>query len=222
AAVAVGTVVAGAGGWGWAALLVVFVAAASAASALPPRPQAPRRNARQVLANGLVAAAAAWLNRLEVAGAGAVFAAALSAAWADTWATEFGVRYGGRPRRLWGRQPLEPGTSGGVTAAGTAAGLLAAACCGGLAGALGVAPAGWTAAAGVVGMLADSVVGGAVQVQYRCGTCGREGESVRCPCGGRARRVRGLRWVDNDATNLMATAAAGALGLWGSLPGRLP
>jgi len=28
--------------------------------------------------------------------------------------------------------------------------------------------------------------------------------------------------VDNDATNLLATAASGALGLWWSLPGRLP
>ncbi len=222
AAVAVGTVVAGAGGWRWAALLLGFVTAASAASALPPRPQAPRRNARQVLANGLVAAVAAGLHGLGVAPAGAVFAAALSAGWADTWATEFGVRYGGRPRRLWGREPLEPGVSGGITTAGTAAGVLAAVCCGGLAGALAIAPTGWTAGAGLVGMLVDSAVGGAVQGHYRCSTCGREGESVRCPCGGRTQRVRGLWWVDNDATNLLATAAAGALGLWGSLPGGLP
>ncbi|MDR7595751.1 MAG: DUF92 domain-containing protein [Armatimonadota bacterium] len=222
AAVAVGTVVAGAGGWRWAVLLVGFVAAASAASALPPRPQAPRRNARQVLANGLVAAVAAWLNGLQAVSAGPAFAAALSAAWADTWATEFGVRYGGRPRRLWDRKPLEPGASGGITAAGTAAGVVAAVCCGGLAGALGIAPAGWTATAGVAGMLLDSVVGGAVQAHYRCTACGRETELSRCGCGGRTRRVRGLRWVDNDATNLLATAASGALGLWWSLPGRLP
>jgi uncharacterized protein (TIGR00297 family) len=214
AAAAVGTVVAGAGGWRWAALLLAFVALASAASALPPRPQAPRRKARQVLANGLVACAAAALHGLGLGPAGPAFAAAVAASWADTWATEFGLRYGKTPRSLWGGRPVEPGASGGVTAAGTLAGLVAAGCCGLAAAALGVAPFGLTALAGTAGMVLDSLVGATVQAQFRCPDCGRTGDSRACACGHGACRVRGLEWLDNDGTNLVATCAAGAVGLW--------
>lgn len=222
AAVMVGTAVAGGGGWGWAALLAAFVALASAASALPPRPQAPHRNARQVLANGLVASAAALLHALGAKSAGPVFAAAVAAAWADTWATEFGLRYGGKPRRLWDGRATEPGASGGVTAAGTVAGLAAAGCCGALAHILGIAPAATTAAAGTLGMLVDSLVGGSVQAHYRCPACGREAETAACPCGGRGQLLDGLRWLDNDLTNLVCTAAAGAFGLWWAAAGGVP
>ncbi len=221
AAVAVGTTVAGAGDWMWAVLLVVFVAAASCASALPPRPQPPRRTARQVLANGSVAALAALLHPQPVAAA--VFAGAVAAAWADTWATEFGVRYGGTPRTLWGWRVAAPGLSGGVTWAGTAAGVAAALCCGLAASVLGVAPAGPTAAAGVAGMLVDSLVGGTLQAQFRCTRCGRVGETAACGCGAPARPVRGLRWLDNDVTNLLATASGGGLAMcWAVWAGGVP
>jgi uncharacterized membrane protein len=174
-----------------------------------------------VLANGAVACLAAVAHGLGVVGAGAAFAAAVAAAWSDTWATEFGVRYGGTPR-LWGTRPAEPGTSGAVTAVGTLAALAAAACCGALAHAVRVAPAGWTAGAGVFGMLVDSLLGATVQAQYRCPCCDRPGETASCPCGGRGVQVRGLRWVDNDATNLLCTAAAAAFGVWWSASGGVP
>jgi uncharacterized protein (TIGR00297 family) len=222
AAVVVGTVVAGGGGWSWAALLVLFVAAASLASALPPQPQAPRRSARQVLANGGVACLAAAAGGLHLSAAAPVFAAAVAAAWADTWATEFGTRYGGRPRRLWGLGLVEPGASGGVTALGTAAGLVAAGCCGVAAAALAVAPAALTAAAGAAGMLVDSLLGATVQEEFRCPGCGRVGETPRCVCGAQARRVRGVPGWGGGWTNFVATAAAASVGLGWTLLASVP
>jgi len=109
-----------------------------------------------------------------------------------------------------GLQPVDPGTSGGVTALGSAAGVAAAALCGLLAAAFGIAPVPSTAAAGVLGALADSLLGATVQAAFRCTRCGRRGETPRCACGARGELERGLRWLDNDAVNLLATAV-GAL-----------
>ncbi len=215
AAVLVGTLVTGFGGWSWAALLVLFVAAASLSSALPPQPQAPRRSARQVLANGGVAClAAAAYGLFPIPGFAAAFAGALATAWADTWATEFGVRYGGRPRRLWGLDPVEPGASGGVTVLGTAAGLVAAGLCGLVAAALGVAPAGTTTLAGAVGMMVDSLMGATLEAEFRCPRCGRPGETARCSCGGQARRIRGMKAWGGGWTNFLATGTGAAAALW--------
>ncbi|MER3456346.1 MAG: hypothetical protein C4304_05585 [candidate division GAL15 bacterium] len=215
AAAVVGTVVAGAGGWDWAVVLVVFVATASAASALPPHAQRPRRTARQVFANGAVACAAALLHQAGVANSGAAFAGAVSSAWADTWAAELGVRYGGSPWSLRDGRRLEPGTSGGITVVGTAAGILAAVACGLLAAVVGVAPLGATAVAGCAGMAADSLLGAGWQARFSCSCCGRTGEEPRCPCGAVGRCSTGIRWLDNDVTNLLATCVgAGVSVLW--------
>lgn len=219
AAVVVGAAVAGAGGWSWAVLLVLFVAAASLASALPPRLQPPRRRARQVVANGGAACVAALAHGLGVFELQAAFAGAVCAAWADTWATEFGVRFGTRPRRLWDLQPVDPGVSGGATVVGTAAGVAAAGFCGLAAWALGLAPAAATAVAGTFGMLVDSLLGATVQAQFQCERCGRSGEDPVCPCGGRAQRVRGLAGWDNHWTNFVATGVAGLASLWATYHG---
>lgn len=219
AAVVVGTVVAGAGGWSWAVLLILFVAAASGVSALPPRAQPPRRRARQVVANGGVACVAALAHGLGVPELQAAFAGSVCAAWADTWATEFGVRFGTRPRRLWDLKPVDPGVSGGVTLVGTAAGVAAAGCCGLATWALGLAPAAATAAAGTFGMLVDSLLGAAVQAQFQCERCGRSGEDPVCPCGGPVQRVRGRAGWDNHWTNFVATGVAGLVSLWATYHG---
>jgi uncharacterized protein (TIGR00297 family) len=208
AGAAVGFAVILTGGWSWAGLLLAFVVAGSLASRLPPAAGPPRRTTRQVLANGTVAALAALAHPAAWAAPG--FAGAVAAAWADTWSSEFGTRYGGPPRRVVGLQPVDPGTSGGVTALGSAAGVAAAALCGLLAAAFGIAPVPSTAAAGVLGALADSLLGATVQAAFRCTRCGRRGETPRCACGARGELERGLRWLDNDAVNLLATAV-GAL-----------
>jgi uncharacterized protein (TIGR00297 family) len=150
-----------------------------------------RRNARQVLANGGVAAAAGFIGAWPIA------AGALAAAAADTWATEVGAWSPTPPRLITSGAPVPRGTDGGITPLGTAGGVLGAVVIGGLAALLepravgpGSAHPGWTgtvvAGAGVVGMLVDSLLGATLQ--------GPED-----------------RWLDNDSVNLATTLTGAGL-----------
>ncbi len=222
AATLVGSTVLYFAGFGAAVVLVLFFVSSSALSALPPDGARASRDARQVLANGSVAAlAAAFITGYSWAGA--AFLGATAAAAADTWATEIGVWLGRNPRSILTMRPQPPGTSGAVSWAGTLAAL---------AGSLAVAVAGlwlipeaavaWIpiAAAGFLGALADSVLGAAFQAEYRCPACGARPEVARHDgCSRRAARVSGLPGLDNDAVNWLATVigAAVAVGLHGLL-----
>ncbi|HEY3279188.1 MAG TPA: DUF92 domain-containing protein [Gemmatimonadales bacterium] len=148
-----------------------------------------QRNARQVVANGGVAAVAALFGAWPIA------AGALAAAAADTWATEIGAFSPTPPRLITSGAPVPRGTHGGITPLGTAGGVLGAVVLGGLAAFLepraagpGLAHPGWTGAvvagAGVVGMLVDSLLGATLQGPDDA-------------------------WLDNDGVNL-ATTLAGA------------
>lgn len=214
-----------AAGWLWAVLLAVFFAtstALTAAGAARKRIHTHAvahkhdraRDARQVLANGGVfAAAAATLATLGSPSANTLVAAAalgaLAAATADTWATELGLLSRASPRSIVSGRAVAPGMSGGVTALGSAAGVAGAAVLACVAAAGG---AGWTVATaglggGVAGMLADSVLGATVQVRYHCGRCNAHTEQPTHVCGARAVHDGGLRWADNDIVNLAATVA---------------
>jgi uncharacterized protein (TIGR00297 family) len=150
-----------------------------------------RRNARQVMANGGVAAAAA------LAGSWAAFAGAVAAATADTWATEIGAHSPTPPRLITNGAPVPPGADGGVTLLGTGGGVLGAAVIGTLflllgsrATGPGSAHPGWgavvVAGAGVLGMLFDSLLGATLQ--------GPED-----------------KWLDNDAVNVAMTLAGAGI-----------
>lgn len=235
AATGVGALVFWAGGMRWAALLLLFFVSGSALTRRRHRrrgdpDETSGRDARQVLANGAVpalAAAGALVQRLTAGpGAGvygsppgwpweAVLAGSLAAMTADTWATEVGLLSGARPVLLVGWRPAEPGQSGAVSGPGTLAGF---------AGAVFIALASWAwgagpaaaagaAAGGVAGLLADSLMGAALQGRWRCGGCGRAVEVParhRRRCPGPLLYQGGRRWLDNDAVNLLASAA-GAL-----------
>lgn len=145
-----------------------------------------RRTARQVIANGGVAAAGA------LAGSWPVFAGALAAAAADTWATEIGAHSRTPPRLITSGAPVAAGVNGGVTLLGTAGGVLGAALIGGLTWGLGprdLRLAAVVAAAGVLGMLIDSLLGATVQGAQD-------------------------KWLDNNGVNLAMTLAGAGIAAW--------
>jgi uncharacterized protein (TIGR00297 family) len=217
AAVLVGGGVFAGAGWRGAVLLALFFISGSLLSRWNEKRSGPaRRSARQVLANGLWAAAGAALTRADPVPAWAVLTGALASAQSDTWATEIGA-HSRRPPRLitsWRRVP--PGTSGGVSGAGTAAGLLGGTLLAGVALALGIPRGAALAglAGGLLGMTADSVLGATVQGRFHCPVCLDDTELRRHHCGSRATPVRGWSWLDNDGVNLVANGIAAATA-WG-------
>jgi len=187
-------------GFEWSGLLLLFAFFLSG-SLLTQWSGGPggRRTARQVLANGSVAAAAA------IAGGWPAFAGALAAATADTWATEIGAFSPVPPRLLTTGAPVPAGTSGGITVLGTAGGAAGALLMATLASALGPAPWLVVAGAGVAGMAADSLCGAALQGAFECASCGAHHERADALCHEPVKLIRGWRWLDNDGVNVVAT-----------------
>jgi uncharacterized protein (TIGR00297 family) len=225
AAVVVGTVVFGFGGWAFAVPLLTFFITSTLLSRWRRRhkealgyEKGGRRDGGQVLANGGVAALCAlaygMLNGSLSTHAYTLYLAALAAANADTWATEIGSAIGGRPVSILTFRRVPVGTSGGVSAAGTA-GLVA--------GAFAIAvfqslfrPAHTAAASllapligGVAGALIDSVLGATIQAQW-ADPADPDRLVERRPAGA-ASPVRGLSLVGNDCVNFLATASAAAV-----------
>jgi uncharacterized membrane protein len=210
----VGSAVLAGTGWQGGGVLAAFFVSSSLISrgAPAPRgldPKGERRDHRQVLANGGVAAAAALVGLHDTPLGLWLLTGALAAAAADTWATALGARSATAPRLLLGGRAVPPGTSGGVTPLGTL---------GGAAGALGVATLGAllsgisillpvAALVGFGGMTLDSALGGA-QGRFRCPRCAEPSEWPRHRCGTATVHEGGLAWLDNDGVNLASSAAA--------------
>ena len=181
-------------GMGWRGLLLLLAFFVSG-SLLTRGGEGGRRNARQVVANGGVAAVAALL------GSWPAFAGAVAAAAADTWATEIGTRSPTPPRLITSGARVPPGANGGITVLGTAGGVAGALFIGGLTYALtprGAAPglthpgglAVVVVVSGVLGMLFDSLLGATLQGPLED------------------------RWMDNDAVNLAMTLAGAGIATW--------
>jgi uncharacterized protein (TIGR00297 family) len=208
-----GTTVFAAGGFGWATVLVLFFASSSALSRLQQGGDRPAktgaRDGLQVVANGgfpaIYALCSIWhASPLWTAG----FAAAVSVATADTWATEIGSRSKTPPIRITTGETLVPGTSGGVTSLGTVASLCGSGAIA-LAGRMVLYPSGRTVlavgVAGLAGSVLDSILGAMVQEVRRCPRCLVLTEQpVHRRCGTPTEVVGGWPGFDNDAVNLAA------------------
>jgi uncharacterized protein (TIGR00297 family) len=217
-----------AAGWSWAFILAGYFVGSTLLSRARSSEKARRsegrvekegaRDATQVLANGAVfalaaaAAAAAGVTRDHVWMA--VATGALGASAADTWATEIGLLSNTTPRSVLGWKQVPPGTSGGVTALGFA---------GGVAGAAFVAALAWVArwpsgavlaavAGGVVGCVADSIIGAAFQARRWCGSCSMATERSVHRCGAPTTITGGWGWLNNDGVNLAATISGAISG----------
>ncbi|PSP70420.1 DUF92 domain-containing protein [Halobacteriales archaeon QH_9_66_26] len=164
------------GGFGWFALLIAFFAGGGLATKFGYDRKCQRgiaeddggaRGSGNVLANAAVALGAvlgyAAAPLVPVGGElfRFVFAGSIAAAMADTLSSEIGGLYD-TPRLITTLEPVPPGTDGGVTWQGVLAGLGGAVVVAGLAVLVfDVTPAGAAiiAAAGVAGMVVDSLLG---------------------------------------------------------------
>ena len=222
AAVVVGTA-ATIAGWSWAIVLIVFFVLSSALSRFKHKARESRigaivektdeRDAFQVFANGAIFAGAAVASTLTGNPNWAIAAlGALSAAAADTWATEVGTLAAGSPRSIVSLRPLPAGTSGGVTLAGTAASLAGSAAVVAVAQVtgLGAAPAA-VFLGGVAGSVADSLVGATVQERRWCDQCDRSTERRVHICGSTTRVVGGIPGARNDFVNVVCTMVGAAV-----------
>ena len=231
-AILLGTLVFGLGGWAWGILLVVFFVSSSALSHFKAARKAAvaekfskggQRDLAQTLANGGAAAMAVighalWPDPIWAA----AFIGAVATVNADTWATELGVLSRARPRLITTGMSVEPGASGGITLGGTLAALAGAGLIALTAGVLQMTGGssvgsvlvllGVGTAAGLLGALADSVLGATVQAIYVCEVCGRETE--RHPLhtdGGHTRLRRGAAWLNNDWVNFLSAVCGATL-----------
>ncbi|NOX60642.1 MAG: DUF92 domain-containing protein [Chloroflexi bacterium] len=236
----IGGLVLGFGGVTWAALLVLFFLSSSALThyrgaekrALAIHLQRGPRTFTQTMANGgipallaigvgIVTRESAWYPTFALA-----YIGALSAAAADTWATELGLLSSQPPRLLFVRAETPPGRSGGVTMLGLLASLAGGAFMGIAAFVLVQAASLLTTGqwflqdwflpfvgtlSGFIGALVDSLLGASLQALYYCEACGVVIEEPFHVCKrGPYSLIRGYAWLDNDFVNFMATAV-GAL-----------
>jgi uncharacterized protein (TIGR00297 family) len=242
----IGGAVFGFGGPVWGAVLVVFFLSSSLFSFFHSAhkdkanaTRAPRRNLSQTLANGGLAAVLAivvgivtrespWYPTLTLA-----YFGALSAAAADTWATELGMLSSRPPRLLTTRVIVPAGRSGGVTLLGFVASLAGGAFIGTSAFILIQLASLLTTGqwflqdwfllplctlAGFAGSLADSLLGAIWQRQNFCNNCQTITEQTIHTCGAPTERQSGIAWLNNEAVNFLATLTGALTAAILSLP----
>ncbi len=236
AAIVVGTLLYALGSLPWFGLMIGFFISSSALTKWKKHKKeqaerryekSGRRDAGQVMANGglgaLLCVFAAWKPDMWVWPA--AYLGVMSAVTADTWATEIGGLSKQLPRSILTGKQVSKGTSGAVSWLGWGASLA-----GGLfIGALGMLLAGLSSssiswgpegdsyrwviipaaiAAGWVASNADSLLGASVQALYRCPECSLEVEG-HSHCSRQTILIRGWRWMNNDAVNIISSAVGG-------------
>lgn len=229
-AIAAGVIgaVAVAAGWNWAGLLIAYFGSSTLLSRLGADRKRARlsgvvdktgaRDATQVMANGFPFFFCATMWLIAPFGRSDIWwtcaAASLAASAADTWATEIGTLVGHTPRSILTWRRMTVGESGGVTLAGWLGAIAGATFVAGCAIALD--PLGGRIGflvivlGGMIGAVADSLVGATLQRRSWCDVCGQGTEMRVHSCGTSTRHTGGLRWLENDGVNLVATTT-GAL-----------
>jgi uncharacterized protein (TIGR00297 family) len=228
AAMVIGTIIFGVGGWQWAIVLLLFFITSSALSRLFKKrkqgldekfSKGHERDAGQVFGNGGLATGFVLINYFypESSIGWVGFAASLAAVNADTWATELGVLNPHPPRLITNlNRVVEKGTSGGISLFGTLASL---------AGSFVIAlPASFFASnwslipiitlAGLFASLFDSFLGATVQAMYYCPTDKKETEKHPLHiCGTETVHTRGWQWLTNDWVNFACSAFGATIAL---------
>lgn len=224
AALLVGTLTFGLGGWQWGVLLGIFFVTSSFLShfkesekkvAAEKFDKGHKRDAWQALANGGVGALVALLSFLLPAPFWfPFFVGVMGTVNADTWATELGTLGKNPPRLITNGKTVAVGTSGAISILGTAAALAGGGLVGIAAGLLtpelGIVPALLLGSmGGLIGSLVDSWLGATVQRIYYCDQCQKDTEKQLHKCGTPTRPLRGWFWLNNDWVNLLSSIAGG-------------
>lgn len=227
AAFLLATIIYGIGGWKWTIPIFTFFVASSLLSKYGKSrkkkfkfifDKSDKRDAGQVAANGGIAGIImiAWYLFPARTDLYLLYVASLAAVTADTWGTEIGTLVQGKPRSITSFRHVEPGTSGGVSIAGTI---------GGIVGAVIVVVSVFMVDtdlfsandiallvfSGFVGSAADSFLGATIQAQYQT----EKGELTEKSnlFGKPTILVHGYRWMSNDAVN-WSCALSGALTMY--------
>jgi uncharacterized protein (TIGR00297 family) len=226
ATIVIGTIIFSLGGWHWFPAVLFFFLSSSLLSKFGKGKKArimdsfqknDRRDWAQVVANGLVPSLCVVFDLINPQPLWySLYLTSLSAANADTWATELGILSSSTPILITSGRPVPAGTSGGISWIGTGASL---------AGAMSLALAGallWPVysvslqnlviitGAGFLASFFDSFLGATAQGQFACPACGiRTERSLHC--GNQTKKLSGRGWVNNDLVNFLAGLFAAAL-----------
>lgn len=199
-------------GWTGTAALITFFVSSTVLSRLNNQ-EKEQRDSGQVWANGgpmLIFAALYGIVSWEGFLAAAVGAAAASNA--DTWASEIGRRFGGRPFHVRSRKRIENGFSGAVSGAGTMGAFGGALLVGGvvyfISSELNVFMLIAVSAAGVCGCFIDTFLGAYAERMNRCSVCGTYTEA-KVHHGRATIHASGIPWMTNNAVNALSSFGGG-------------
>lgn len=204
----------------WVLSALLFFALGTAASNLPgrnPWTGQSRRTATQVFSNGGVPIV--FIAAYHFSGEPAFLIGGLcglGSALSDTLSSEIGVRRASHAWSILGWKAVPAGQSGGVSAAGLFAGMIGALAMGIFSAAMfdtfDVTAAILIAGVGFVGNITDSLLGDSIQAKY----LGASKFLQDVPTATEEKHIYGWKWVDNNAVNLLSSAAASVIGagLW--------
>jgi uncharacterized protein (TIGR00297 family) len=218
------TFIFGFGGWAWTLPILTFFILSSSLSKFGKSEsekifeKGSQRDHLQVLANGGIAGILIiFYTFYPSLTFYLLYLGALAAATADTWATEIGMMKGQEPRLISNFKQVPPGTSGGITLAGTA---------GAITGAFILAMSGvWfveqnrlklliiITLSGFLGSLFDSLLGATLQVQYKCDICNKITEKKWHCESNNTMIISGVHWVNNDMVNFFNTISGSIFAL---------
>jgi uncharacterized protein (TIGR00297 family) len=213
------------GSWKWIIPMCIFFVFSSILSKIREKrnkavetifEKAGQRDYMQVIANGGIASFIIILNYVypsEILYA--AYIAAIASSCADTWGTETGTMSQYKTYNILTFRRTEQGMSGGISVPG-----LAGAAAG--AGVIAISSIYWVKSnsfayilvilcTGFTASLIDSILGGAVQVKYKCRKCGTITEREE-HCKTVTERYTGYRFFNNDVINLISGAAGAVTG----------
>ena len=202
----IGIMIFGSGGWLWIFPLVFFFITSSILSHIRGKPRS-NRDIMQILANGGVPTFFALFYFFFPSTFSLLsYLGSLSAATADTWATEIGFFSKSKPKLVFSFKAVEKGSSGAVSILGSLGSAMGSFCIAIIAALLFefyylIIP---LTLAGIIGAFFDSMLGRFIQAKYRCNICQCITEE-KIHCNESTELVSGLNWMNNNFVNFLNT-----------------